>query len=273
MITPAVQSIATTTIIPLGTGGYIPTQLRQTATVLVRRGQTALLFDAGTGVARLLEPEFRTHLAGVECLNVLLSHYHLDHVIGLTWLPKLWTSELRVFGPSEPLVEVSADDALRRLTGSPLFGLPLEKFPFPTKLVPVGSEEALKVGDFTVRLLKQRHTGGSVGFRLDDCFAYITDTDPDELHVPFLSGVDLVFMDAMYDAAEYRATGGTATSKLDHGSNLGVATIAKEAGVARLGLIHINPSYSEQRCNAMVKESKSILPSTTIPNEGVPISV
>ena len=98
----------TTSIIPLGTGGYIPTSRRATASVLVRRGRTALLFDAGTGVARLLQPELAAHLAGVECLNILLSHYHLDHVIGLTWLPKVWHSNVRILAPSEPLVAVAS---------------------------------------------------------------------------------------------------------------------------------------------------------------------
>jgi ribonuclease BN (tRNA processing enzyme) len=261
----------TTTIIPLGTGGYIPTRRRATASVIVRRDRTALLFDAGTGVGRLLEPAFAAHLEGVDCLNVLLSHYHLDHVIGLTWLPQAWHGRVRIFAPSPPLVDVRARDALGRLTSAPLFALPLDRYPCPPEVVEVASESALEIGDFSLRLMRQRHSGGSVGFRVDDCFAYVTDTDADERHVPFLSGAEIAFMDAFYDTAEYRASGGGAGQRLDHGSNESAAALAKEAGVGTLGLVHINPSYDEHRCSAMLAESRAIFPSTVLPEDGAPI--
>lgn len=42
----------------LGSGGFIPTQRRETISILVRLGDAALLPDAGTGLRRLLtEPE------------------------------------------------------------------------------------------------------------------------------------------------------------------------------------------------------------------------
>ena len=133
----------------------------------------------------------------------------------------MWHSNVRIFAPSEPLVDVRAHDALSRLTSAPLFALPLERYPFPTDVVPVDSDSTLEIGEFSVRLIRQRHVGGSVGFRVDDCFAYVTDTDADERHIPFLSGVELAFIDAFYDAEEYRATGGTSRQRLDHGSNVG----------------------------------------------------
>jgi ribonuclease BN (tRNA processing enzyme) len=203
----------------------------------------------------------------------VLSHYHLDHVIGLTWLPKVWNSELRIFAPSEPLVGVRAEYALKRLTGAPLFALPLEEYPFPITIVPVSTEAPIEIDDITVRVLRQEHAGGSIGFRVDDCFAYITDTDPGDRHVPFLANVGLALIDAFYDTTEYRIVRGDTDGKLDHGSNLGAALTAKEAGVQKLGLIHINPSYTAQRCETMLEESRSVVPSTMLPADGVPISV
>jgi ribonuclease BN (tRNA processing enzyme) len=169
------------------------------------------------------------------------------------------------------MVGVPAHDALNRLTGAPLFALPLDRYPCPTEVVEVASDVPLRIGAFSVRLIRQRHSGGSVGFRVDDCFAYVTDTDADERHVSFLSGVDVAFMDAFYDTAEYRASGGTSTDKLDHGSNASVAAVAKEAGVRALGLIHINPSYTDERCSAMLEASRTIFPHTIMPEDGVPI--
>src|SRR5262245_45049975 len=65
-------------IVPLGTTGYHPNELRQTACYLLPESGT--LFDAGTGLFRLAK-----HLVTDE-LDIFLSHAHLDHVVGLTFL-------------------------------------------------------------------------------------------------------------------------------------------------------------------------------------------
>jgi ribonuclease BN (tRNA processing enzyme) len=65
----------------LGSGGWIPTERRETLCVLVRTRRHGLLLDAGTGLQRLLStPEL---LDGVQTLDIALTHFHLDHVCGL----------------------------------------------------------------------------------------------------------------------------------------------------------------------------------------------
>ena len=73
------------TLIILGGGGWFPAHGRQTACALLRDGDSAIMIDAGTGVGRLVErPEL---LDGIERLDILLTHFHLDHVAGLAYLP------------------------------------------------------------------------------------------------------------------------------------------------------------------------------------------
>ena len=78
-------------IIPLGIGGWIPNEIRQTACVVVIKDSHAVVFDLGTGISRLLEGRLKDLLDGISKLDIFLSHYHLDHVVGLTWLPKFWS--------------------------------------------------------------------------------------------------------------------------------------------------------------------------------------
>ena len=55
--------------------------------MLVRRGEDALVLDAGTGLQRLVaDPAL---VDGVRRLDVVLTHFHLDHVCGLAYLPAL----------------------------------------------------------------------------------------------------------------------------------------------------------------------------------------
>ncbi len=253
-------------VIPLGIGGFIPTDEYETSCILVRENNTAILFDAGTGISKLMNPEIRDLLIGVDTLNVILSHYHLDHVVGITWLVKLWDKKLNIFAPTKPLTESTPTHALSILTNSPLFGLRIQQFPFPTEIIPIKGDDII-IDILKICVIQQQHLGGSVGYRIGNKFAYITDTDPTEAHVSFIRNVKLVFMDSMFDLEEHKQLCGGKEKKLEHGYSVGNANIAKKANVGNLGLIHLNPMYSTERYEKMVAESKSIFSKTNIPEE------
>lgn len=256
-------------LIPLGVGGYIPNSRRETACHLLLDGETAVIFDAGSGISRLLEPPASDLLKGIKSLNIVLSHYHLDHSIGLTWTLKFWSAPFQIYAPEPPLVTSTARQAFDRLTAAPLFALPLEQYP-GTVTVHGISGGSFSIGGLHIRTLPQRHSGGSVGYRVESAFAYITDvdtTDSDE-HVQFLKGVDLAFIDAMYDEATYMQQTSNKATRADHGYANGVASIAARAGVGRLGLVHISPEYDEQRVDSMAEQAKKLFSGTFIPKDG-----
>ena len=64
----------------LGSGGFVPTDRRETTCVLIRRGPAALVLDAGSGFQRLLTDS--SLLDGATTLDVLLTHFHHDHIAG-----------------------------------------------------------------------------------------------------------------------------------------------------------------------------------------------
>src|SRR5687767_7522399 len=65
-------------LVLLGTGGYFPTTRRHTACFLLP--EVGVVLDAGSGMCRLGD-----YLA-TDRLDVFLTHAHLDHVAGLTYL-------------------------------------------------------------------------------------------------------------------------------------------------------------------------------------------
>lgn len=84
----------------LGTGGPVPTALRGTASVLITRGGEKLMFDCGEGTQR----QMRRSMGLVQVDEIYLTHFHLDHCLGLPGLLKTYDlndreEPLMLFGP------------------------------------------------------------------------------------------------------------------------------------------------------------------------------
>ncbi len=230
---------------PLGTNGYIPSGGRHTMSFLVLGPEHALLLDAGTGVARFLEPAVRELLRPYSRLEVLLTHYHLDHVVGLVYLIGAWRNRpLRIWGPAPPLSDSGPREALGRLLNPPLCGVPLEEFPMPLEIVELREERA-EIAGFDVRLRRQEHPGGSMGVRLGDVLAYATDTAADPATVELARGVDLLMHEVWKTDAE--KPDGPGHSPLGR-----VAALARQAGVRRLMPVHHFPGRSDDELREIV---------------------
>ena len=214
----------------LGSGGWIPTDTRETCSALIRHGSDVVVIDAGTGLRRLLER--RDLVADAATVHIVLTHFHLDHVIGLSYLPGLPLNEPPVvWGPGERLAGVSTRLLLERLLGPPLFAAPLTSLVHDVREVPEG-EFQLESFTITTRV-QRRHSDPTLAYRIGDALTYCTDTASDPGNATFASGSGVLLHEAWDATATTRAQG--------HSSADQAARIAREAIVGRLVLIHINP--------------------------------
>jgi ribonuclease BN (tRNA processing enzyme) len=226
-------------ITPLGTNGFIPTYGRQTQCYFVRRGDAGFILDAGTGLGRLLEAPLAKALLGFERLEIVLTHYHLDHTIGLSYLTAVAGKlPVRIHAPAPPLVD-GTPEALARLVAPPLFPLRFAEFPVPVEVVPYHGD-ALEIGGATLRLRRQRHAGGSVGIVVDDRIAYLTDCETEEAAVDFVRGVELLLHEVWVTDEEAAA----GAQRRGHSTVEQVAALASAAGVGTLLPIHHHPTRS-----------------------------
>ncbi len=241
-------------LIPLGANGFFPTFGRQTMSFLVLAPKQALLLDAGTGVSRLIEPKLSELLEPYDGLDVILSHYHLDHVVGLSYMPAAWTrGRIRVFGPSNPLVEGDVEPALNQLLARPLFPADYRRFPAP--LEPVAfRDERLRIGELPIRVRAQDHPGGSVGIRVGDALAYLTDTSVSDAAVDFVRGVKLLLHELWATDVEAATVG-----QAGHSHFSAVADFVRSCGVRATMPVHHHP----KRSNAEIREMCEELQNTT----------
>jgi ribonuclease BN (tRNA processing enzyme) len=202
------------------------TPRRATASLLVVGDGDPLLFDAGTGVSALCrDPGL---IGNATRVDVVLSHFHLDHVVGLTYLPALADRvEVTVWAPGRMLGGDSAE-ILGTLVGPPFLSVGLTEFA-TVKELRAGSNE---ISSFTVEARVQPfHPGTSVGFRVGDELAYCTDTAPDPDTAAFVRGVSTLVHEAWTPEVP----------TVDHSSAASAARTAAEAGAGRLVFSHIHP--------------------------------
>ncbi|MFO0454850.1 MAG: MBL fold metallo-hydrolase, partial [Planctomycetota bacterium] len=167
----------------LGTSGYHPTRKRDTACLMLP--ELGVLLDAGTGLFRARD------LIETPELHIFLSHVHLDHVVGLTYLLDV------LYQKSVEKVTVHCDPEKQSAIAECLFHKHLfpVRPPFEFADLRPGKQMAPGAGRLTVFPL--RHPGGSLGFRLDwadRSLAYVTDTTAaiDSDYIAHLKGVDLL---------------------------------------------------------------------------------
>ncbi len=236
-------------LLPLGTNGFIPAHGRQTMSFLVVENGSALVLDAGSGLSRLLEPTAQSLIEGIERLDVVLTHYHLDHVIGLSYLPGLVRDRrVRIFAPAPPLTE-SGPEALSKLIAPPLFPVTFERWPMPVEVVPYAGPE-LEIGRFAMRVRAQRHPGGSAGLRLGDTLAYVTDTVADPETARFAAGVGNLMHEVWLTEAEAAVDDAARTGHSAAGT---VAEVASRAGVGRLLPVHHHPKRTAEELAKLVE--------------------
>ena len=213
----------------LGTGGWIPTDARETACIYLREGDRVLLLDAGTGTRRLLTSPELTR--GVARIDVCLSHFHLDHVVGLSYLPALPPGiERFVWGPGDALYRIATVDVLRRMIAPPLFALDVSQAMSSVGELPVGE---LDLGPFGVATRAQTyHTEPSLAIRVGTEVAYCTDTGYDDANAGFATGCRHLLHEAFYLGSAPDRT---------HSTSSEAARIARDARVSQLTLVHVHP--------------------------------
>jgi ribonuclease BN (tRNA processing enzyme) len=217
-------------LILLGTGGYFPTSRRHTACLILP--EIGVVLDAGTGMCRIGE-----HLQ-TEQLDIFLSHAHLDHISGLTYLVNLV--------PDNVLMRTTLHATAEKLAAvrEHLFAEAIFPVAPPFCFAPLVDSFALP-NDGTLRHFPLMHPGGSIGFRLESSghsMAYITDTTAEvgANYVEKIRGVDLLVHEAYFANDVNDLPSSTGHSSLGR-----VAQVAAAAKVGRLVIVHIDPQISD----------------------------
>jgi ribonuclease BN (tRNA processing enzyme) len=250
----------------LGSMGWVPRGDRMTTSVALRAEETLFLFDAGSGLARLLQPEMRRLVPERGSVHIFLSHLHLDHTVGLSFLSALWRDlDTWVHVPAESVTGRPVD-ILDTLIGPPFFPRTFPEFPMPVRLVPA-EPGVSRIAGLEIRARRQEHPGGSLGYRVGDQFTLVTDSAFSPQTAEFAAGSRLLVHEAwVRDSNDVRLgdLGSAAHSTAEQ-----AALCAQQAGVEELWLMHLNPLGDDAYYADLLARAQAIFPATRLGTDGL----
>jgi len=238
----------------------------------------AVVLDAGSGI-RVLGDALPANLVRVD---VLLTHLHMDHIIGLGFFAPLFRPdvEVHVWGPSSTTQSLGL--RLSRYLSPPLFPVRVRDLP-NLELHDLGFDR-FELPGLSVQADLVTHPGPTVGYRLDDghvTVAYLPDHEPalGTNHFPdrpewtsgyaLAASADVLIHDAQYAASEYPGHVGWGHSSIEHALEF--------AALARVGTLvpfHHDPAHDDDTLDAIYAATARELPFDLVPaREGETLDV
>ena len=230
----------------LGTRGSMAVSRRDcmvfggsTSCYLVQSGEDSIFLDAGSGLINAPTEFPKPPL-------ILISHLHLDHLLGLGMYPRLVAPGARtdVMLPAKDAREAAA--MIDGLYAPPYWPVSLKQYRGDVHI------DALRLplqrGSLTVEGVAGSHPGDCMIFKLrcgEKSLVYATDFEPDAESfarlAAFARGTDLLLYDGQYTEEEYGKRKGFGHSTAEKGSEL-----MTRCGVKRMLLIHHAPESSDE---------------------------
>jgi ribonuclease Z len=140
----------------LGTGASCPTVDRNVAGLAVQREGEMMLFDCGEGSQR----QMMRYGVGFAFTEVFFTHYHADHMLGITGL-------LRTMGLQDraaPVVLYGPRGAQRVLGAAAVLGI--ERNKFPVEIVELRPGDRLTRPEYDIVAFETEHRADTLGYAL-----------------------------------------------------------------------------------------------------------
>lgn len=247
-----------------------------TSCVEVRCNGRTLILDAGTGLAAL--GQTRT----LQDADILLSHTHLDHIIGFPFFAPLYNpkAQIRVWA-GHLMPEYNLRQTLTQLMSPPLFPFSLDALKASMEYHDFEAGSPLSNKDLTqaeivIQTLRLHHPDRATGYRIEyknKSVCYLTDVE----HIPgildaeivnFIQGTDMLIYDSNYDDAEFAAHQGWGHSTWQHACRLGQA-----AGVDKIAIFHHDMHARDDVLRARALSAASLYPGAFWTRDGMEVTL
>ena len=213
-----------------------------------------LVVDAGSGLYAY-QKKIETGKSSQKPVNILVSHLHLDHIIGLGMFSPAWSGRkvniYTIKRGSKPLREQVLGIFSPPYWPKSMMGLAnvdvFEIFP----------DVSFQVGVFQVTPFLASHPDETISFHITDgkkLFVHLLDSEYEstnpidyEASNVYYKNADLVVFDACYLPVDYHKFVGFGHSTVKHGVEL-----ARKWGVKHMMFSHFSQNYSDEEIKSLV---------------------
>lgn len=229
-----------------------------------------IVIDAGTGLRELGD---RIMAKGGDRdirIDLLLTHFHLDHIIGFPVFAPLFSPRTSLVVHS-PVGARETESALAGLMAYPYFPLGLGRTAARKEFRDL--EPGLTIGGVRVSSCPLHHPQGNVAYRLEaggSSLVLATDTEHpeagvDERLAAFAEGADWLVYDAMYTPEEYEA----GKKGWGHSTWLAGTELAAATRAGHLVLSHFNPAHTDAVVDGLLEAARQRFPRTLAAAQGL----
>lgn len=209
----------------LGTNGWYDSNMGNTLSVLIASKQFNIILDAGSGLAKadkFIDQNKQTF--------IFISHFHLDHIVGLHTLAKFRFAHPLIF-----LIGEGLTNTLKGLVAEP-FTCPLDQLPFTTEILELPKQQ--KLLPFLAKALDLIHPDSTIGIRLTlehKTITFCPDTGYCPNCVELGKNADLLITECAFKSGQISQTWPHLNPEI-------AAKIAQESKAKKLILTHFDAS-------------------------------
>ncbi len=231
-----------------------------------------LILDGGTGVRMLGSTIAKKRAGRPTRYNVFLSHYHFDHVEGLSLFQPLYDPASTIIFHGFASDGRTVRRNLETLIAPPYFPVSFAGVPASVHFKDVDGS-SFEVGDVLVDSMPLSHPDGSVAYRLSHGshrLIFATDHEHgveavDKALVEFCREADYLIYDATYLQAEYE----TLRKGWGHSTWYAAVQVARSAKVKTLVLFHHHPEHTDDQLDEVERVARLELPTALVAREGM----
>jgi phosphoribosyl 1,2-cyclic phosphodiesterase len=245
-----------------------------TTSIEINTAHGVIIIDAGTGIRRLgMKLQEEADGAPLK-LNLLLTHFHWDHIQGLPFFTPLYSPQNDIaFYAGYPPAKLQ--DILEGEMATPYFPVNFEFLPARRKFVDLNIRP-LEIAGIDVHPFPMNHPQGAVGFRFEaghKVIVHASDLEHgnaafEQTLRKYAQGADVLIYDAQYTPEEYETKQGWGHSTWQE-----AARIANECKVKQLILFHHDPGHNDAMMKEIVTQACAHFANTDAAREGMEINL